>query len=259
MSVDTDPLVILAQQMADDDELTALSIAGVATKAVISTVVPFGIGSAITGIFTEQGQLLWKRRIHELLTLMCADIARLKAQIAEPTYYQGEEFQALMLEAVDLERTNRHKYKRVMSARALAKSGTNRFIKEDSKEIFIRILRDLMQEDLELLRNLAQQTNDTHKGLVLKAQALERVVRAKSVNPRVYRLQGLGLVATHQRLPAPHLNGPRAIQTQGELNAFIAKALGAEPEVVMSITDFGSRFVDYLLTEQDGEKANSKG
>ena len=216
-------------------------------------VLPLGIGSALTGIVAETADRRWKERVVELLTLFAERLVRLTEQIEKQEYYGSEEFQALFIEAVDQQRTNRYGFKRKMLAQGLAQSGTRQFVGERDKETFFRILRDLSPADVQMLEQLSETTNKVHMGLYLKEQTLERVVRATSVDVRVYRLQGLGLVTTFQRLPAPSLSGPKRIEDQGSLNKFVADALGVEPHIHINISDFGTRFLSFLQSRAEAE------
>jgi len=173
-------------------------------------------------------------------------IARLGEAVPPSEYFNSEEFQALLLEAIDQQRTNRYEKKRAMLAQGLAHSGTRTFASEQSKETFFRILRDLSPEDIYTLGELVQSTSDFHMGLRLKAQTLKREVDASSLDTRIYHLQGLGLVSTYQRLPAPNLSGSSNIQSIGQLNTYIANALRAEPTIVYQISEFGRRFLEFL-------------
>lgn len=249
--IDDDELIVTAEQFTSDLPASAESLRDSVLKAVAGLALPFGIGSALTGIVTDTADRRWRVRVAELIKLFAERIARLTEAMDSEEHYTSEEFQALFIEAVDQQRTNRYRMKRKMLAQGLAQSGTRGFILERDKETFFRILRDLSPADVQMLEELARPTNAIHKGLILKEQTPEHVIQAKSVDTRVYRLQGLGLVTTFQRLPAPNLSGVNRIETQGALNSFIAKALGAEPHVVISVSDFGKRFLQFLLDEKE--------
>jgi hypothetical protein len=249
MGLNDDELVIATEQLADDEVSTADSIRDVLIKTILNVALPMGMGSMLTSLLTEAADRRWKIRVRELLQMFAERIARLGEAVPPSEYFNSEEFQALLLEAIDQQRTNRYEKKRAMLAQGLANSGTRAFVREDSKETFFRILRDLSPEDISALGELAESTADSHIGLALKSQTPERSVKVKALDTRIYRLQGLGLVSTFQRLPTPNLGGSRGIQTQGELNKFIANALGAEPTIVYQISDFGRRFLRFLTDD----------
>ena len=251
--IDGAELVIAVEQLASDLPSYTESVRDRILKAVAGVILPLGIGSAVTGIVTETADRRWEERVVELLTLFAQRLVDLKEQIEKHEYYGSEEFQALFIEAVDQQRTNRYGFKRRMLAQGLAQSGTRQFSGERDKETFFKILRDLAPTDVQMLEQLSETTNRVHMGLYLKEQTLERVTRATSVDVRVYRLQGFGLVTTFQRLPAPNLSGPKRIEDQGSLNRFVADALGAEPHIHIQISDFGTRFLRFLKSRADAE------
>jgi hypothetical protein len=249
--IDDDELMVAAKQLVNELPASAESIRDTVLKVVAGLVLPLGIGSALTSIVTDAADRRWRERGAELINLFAERIGRLTDAIDSQEHYASEEFQALFIEALDQQRTNRYRLKREMLAQGLAQSGTRGFVLERDKETFFRVLRDLSPEDVQILERLACPTNAVHMGLVLKEQTPEHVIHAKSVDSRVYRLQGLGLVTTFQRLPAPNLSGVNQIETQGALNSFVAKALGAEPHVVINVSDFGRRFLQFLLEEKE--------
>jgi hypothetical protein len=247
MSIDSDELVVLTQTLAQDEPSAAQSISGILQKTLLSTAIPFGIGSAVTGVLTELAGQRWRARVIELLASFATRLTFLTDAIDSKDYYSSEEFQALLLEAIDQERTNRYAEKRGMLAQGLANSGTRTFVGNDSKETFFRILRDLSPSDIRVLRALSQPIRNLHPGLHMNQSPIQRVVKARYGDPTLYRLQGLGLVTSSQRLPAPNLSGVNAIRDQGALNTFIAKALAAEPDLIFTITQFGRQFLMFLV------------
>lgn len=255
MGLNDDELVIATEQLAGNEVSTADSIRDVLIKTILNVALPMGIGSILTSLLTENADRNWKIRAHELLRMFAERIALLREAVPPAEYFSSEEFQALLLEAIDQQRTNRYEKKRAMLAQGLAHSGTRAFASERSKETFFRILRDLSPEDIYTLGELAKSTSDTHMGLVLKSQTLQRSVKASALDTRIYRLQGLGLVSTFQRLPTPNVSSSRNIQTPNQLSTFIADALRAEPTIVYQISDFGRRFLRFLTEDTDESKS----
>lgn len=246
MPIDEDELLQLSKVVMDDAPSTAESIRDVLIKCVASTALPFGIGAAVAGLVTDAADRRWKKNINHLMQMFAERLVAVQSAIESPDYYRAEEFQSLLFEAVDQERTNRYEGKRKMLARGLANSGTRPFVADTLKETYFRVLRDLTPTDISALRKLLEPTNKQHMGLYLKETTLQRVVRASSVTPVIYRLQGLGLVSMFQQMPSPNMNGIRNITDISRLTNFIRDALQAEPQIVMQITNFGFEFLKFL-------------
>ena len=255
MSIDEDELLQLSKMVVDDAPSAAESIRDVLIRCVASTALPFGIGAAVAGLVTDAADRRWKENINLLMQLFAERVVTVQSAIESPDYYRAEEFQSLLFEAVDQERTNRYEAKRKMLARGLANSGTRPFVADTLKETYFRVLRDLTPLDISVLRELLKPTNKQHMGLYLKETTLQRVVRASSVTPVIYRLQGLGLVSMFQQMPSPNMNGIRNITDIGRLGNFIRDELQAEPQIVMQITNFGLGFLRFL-TEPDEQQQN---
>lgn len=254
MSIGKDELLQLAEGVADDSPSAADSIRDVITKSIVSAALPFGIGAAVTGLVTEAADRRWKENINHLMQMFAERLVAVQAAIESPSYFRAEEFQSLLFEAVDQERTNRYEAKRKMLARGLANSGTRPFVADTLKQTYFRVLRDLTPSDIFVLRELSGPTNKQHMGLYLKETTLQQVVRASSVTPVIYRLQGLGLVSMFQQMPLPNMNGIRNITDTGRLESFIRDALQAEPQIVMEITNFGLGFLRFLMEPDEQQQ-----
>jgi hypothetical protein len=132
MAIDDVSLMVRINQIKEDDPLTSESVRDVAIRAVVSTAFPL-VGAFVTELLAETADRRWKERLYELFTDFAERVARLSSQIENPNYFKSEEAQALFLEAIDQQKTNRFEEKRKMLAQGLANSGTSTHIKDQSK------------------------------------------------------------------------------------------------------------------------------
>lgn len=163
-------------------------------------------------------------------------------------YFSSEEFQALYLEAIDQERTNRFVEKRRMLANGLANSGTSQYVDDENKETFFRIMRDLSLEDLHVLKSLDGviiRTILPHLAPLPKTITLEH---GKS-SPVLYRLQGLGLVDSLIQIISSPLTKLED-RDQGKFNKQVVEVLAKGPATTFQISQFGTRFVRFLTAEE---------
>lgn len=177
MKIDSDELKIATSELQGEVASTAESIRDAVIKTVVGAI-PLGIGSVVTNLVVDTADQRWKSRVTELFSMFADRVSQLQDAIGSQEYFGSEEFQALIIEAIDQERTNRHKEKRAMLAQGLANSGTREFVQDDTKETFFRMLRDLSPTDINLLDELSKPLERSqHNSL--------GGVAARAIDPRV--------------------------------------------------------------------------
>jgi hypothetical protein len=248
MAIDDDPLLIQALQLEDEQSSIVEGIRDTAIQTVLSVSLPY-VGPLIAGLLGDIAQKRWNDRVLELLIHFAKRFNELRSQQKDLSFYESEEFQALLFESIDQERTNRFQEKRLMLAEGLAKSGTEPFILDENKETFLRILRDLNLQDLAALKALAPYV--PNKVLPHLAPAPTAItVKPQQTNPTMYRLQGLGLVSSKLEVLVPTLNGPSSVRDQGDFNKKLVEMLGSGPNTIFWLNAFGRSFLAFLKDDQ---------
>ncbi|HMH14172.1 MAG TPA: hypothetical protein VK578_13800 [Edaphobacter sp.] len=253
MAIDDDPLLLQVLQLSDDQSsivegIRDTSIQTVLIQTVLSVSLPY-VGPLIAGLLGDIAQKRWNDRVLELLIQFAKRFNELRPQQKDLPFYESQEFQALLFESIDQERTNRFREKRLMLAEGLAKSGTETFILDENKETFLRILRDLNLEELAVLKSLAPYIpNKTLPHLPPAPAAV--TVKPQQTNPTMYRLQGLGLISSRLEVLVPTLNGPNSVRDQGDFNKKLIEVLASGPNTVFWLNAFGRRFLAFLTEEQ---------
>lgn len=237
MPIDDDSIVVLTRQLTAEQALAADSIADIIGKVILSAIIPFGIGSAITGVLTDIGLKRYNERVQALLTEMAATISSLAHDIPDQAYYQSEEFQALVYEAIDQQRANRFDKKRTLLANGLARSGTAQFKAEAAKDTFFSIVRTIRLEEVTILRQLST-TNAPDESTGLPQLSKD------SAEVELARLEGFGLATSHSgEVSTKELS---RVEDQGKLNLKLINALDDATYTYYTISDFGERFLLFL-------------
>jgi hypothetical protein len=248
MAIDDDPLLIELRHLRDDQSSIVEGVRDTSIRVVLSASLPH-VGPLIAGLLGDIAQKRWNDRVVELLIQFAKRFNELSSQQQDQSFYESHEFQALLFEAIDQERTNRFREKRFMLAEGLAKSGTETFILDENKETFLRILRDLNLEDLAALKGLVPFI--PNKTLPHLPPAPTTVtVKAQQTSPTMYRLQGLGLISSKLEVLVPTLNGPSSVQDQGDFNKKLVEMLASGPNTIFWLNAFGRRFLAFLTKEQ---------
>lgn len=242
MASDDDSLQINFRQFLGEEEKPAAhGYAEVVIKALVSAALPFGIGSAITGVLGEFAQQAYKARVADLFVALANAIKSVADRIPDPTFYGGEEFLSLCIEAVDQQRTNRHREKRKLLANGLANSGTTPFVDDQEKESYFRVLRDLTLGDLAVLDSVAPKL--LAEGL-RKSQPVVKGPKPPK-DSTFARLEGLGLVKRSITLIPPANASSR--------NQEIAKVFDSQTVSSFSISEFGLKFLEFLSIDSANE------
>ncbi len=202
---------------------------------------PIG-GGAIQSLLAGRGQQRVWDRFLEMMTEMKERLEAIKNSIPDEDYFGSEEFQTLLVLALEQLQTAHDATKRRMRAAALAYSGSTEFSGDALKEQYMRILRDLSVQDLIVLKDPKLKgwtpfvTNISYGGDVLCSLS---------------RLEGFGLVV---RTLKP-LGGPfgRYGSSHLEMERAFQDLLTKPPDQVYHISGFGERFLNFIGTGADAD------
>ena len=115
--------------------------------------IPFGVGSDINDMLTQ-----WPRYAQERTNRMIEELAQRIHTLGEAKidreWFRGEEFQTLLFEALHQLYVTQSEDKIKMLGKALANSGAIEFNDESRKDIFLRLIRELAPQHINMLRRL---------------------------------------------------------------------------------------------------------
>ena len=205
---------------------------------------PKHIGDIVTGLMGSVSQARWNERVAELLQDFAARIEILSEEVLDVPYYGSEEFQALLIEAVDQERTNRFVEKRKMLAAGLARSGTGTFRDDPNKETFLRTLRDLTLNDHDLLRQLEMSTSEYDRNLMKQVPSSFIHDLAPPQDSQLRRLEGLGLLRSRIET-AMDLHHDR-MEEMSQAVDYAYRMSRATRILAYSVSEFGLTFLAFL-------------
>lgn len=239
-----DPLEKSIEALAKD---TRLTIPGEVVKAAIASV-PIA-GGAISSLLAGVMQARTLQRFIGLLEEMKELLQGAEASTGvDREFFGTEEFQTLLAIALQQLQSTHDKVKLDMLAAGLANSGTNEFRQDDRKELFLRILRDLAPQHVQLLRSLADPS-----GILGTAAPSLPGHRSVFRNPAGEELAVQQQLAAHglvkeQLHPAPFRKNPRsaASWTQSEAVSALEEYLRTPPERSFQLSGFGVDFLRFL-------------
>lgn len=232
-----DPLETEFKNYREDSEITIQQIAVRRSLAGV----PY-LGSALLELFSGLAQRRAQERLNSLFDQMINRVAELGEEKLDPEFFRSEEFQSLLFLALERLHTTRDAEKLRTLGYALANSGSFDF-KNDDKEEYIRVLRDLTVSDLrvwndERLKGWFPHTHD--------------IVYAPEVMSSLFRLQGMGLVL--ENLVAKEVPPGRTGSPSLDAKLAFSNLLTQPPKRKFSITDFGTRFLDFISGPRAGRK-----
>jgi hypothetical protein len=250
VAIDDDSLQISVRQFIGGEKPAMDGYMEVLMKTIVSTALPFGIGSAITGLLSEAAQQAYRTRVAELFSDFAIKVKSIEDRIPDPAFFGGEEFLSLFVEAVDQQRTNRHREKRKLLANGLANSGTTSFKDDQEKESYFRVLRDLTPGDLVVLRKVEPRIYAPNQ-----APSSPIIKNPSPPNDSVLaRLEGLGLVKSRLSISP----GTRQVTPRVGMNASEAISALIESQAVTSyeISEFGLNFLTFLSIDSPNETSS---
>lgn len=139
-----------------------------ATVAATLSAYPF-VSQVITSLFTVS-PMRFEQRFVSVMEALAEQQKQIEDKIPDQSYYQSEEFHALLTLILEKLHSTHHQEKLKTFGDALANSGATEFAADD-KEAYIRTLRDLSLEDLQTLRSMkeiSQRPSPVGNGRVLK-------------------------------------------------------------------------------------------
>jgi hypothetical protein len=189
---------------------------------------------AVSGIVLSLfkfGSVRFERRLLVVAEELNAQQKRIEASIPDRKYYESEEFQSLIGLVIEKLNTTHDEEKLRMFGDALANAGSSGY-QPDEKEDYIRILRDLSNKDLQ----------------VLKHSRLNGGRFFHDAQSSVGRLVGMGLVTeTLEEKRTPMI--PRTADSRRKADA-LKELVTKPPKRAYSLSSFGLRFLDFIAKKE---------
>ncbi|WP_263358640.1 hypothetical protein [Acidicapsa ligni] len=258
MAID-DPVGTVIQQAKEDkeaesylpDRLARLGLSAAVAAAFAH--MPF-VAQILTSLLSNS-PARFEEHFLQVATELHAQQKRIEDRISDMNYYESEEFHSLLTLILERLHATHQKEKLKMFGDALANSGSSDF-KGDDTEQYIRTLRDLSLEDLQLLKAIwaAKKLPEPYRNLSFK----------ESAKPSVARLVGFGLISEVHGLKKFNLTvpvTPTSSQSperyaRGLADAF-SKYFEQAPFTTRRISDFGERFLDFISADESGDMASN--
>jgi hypothetical protein len=146
----------LAAEIRDESERTVQQMLVKSGMAGAISLIPLGVGSAITEMLTQLALRRTNERMGEMFDQMAKQIRELGQERIDREWFHSEEFQTLLFEALHQLYVTQDKQKIEMLGKALANSGAKDFKEECEKELFVQLVRDLTPQHIALLRQLSR-------------------------------------------------------------------------------------------------------
>lgn len=222
------------QQYVEDSETT---IQEIAVRTALSFI-PFA-GSAILELANGLAQRRAQARLNTVFEQMKIRLEEIERGKIDEAYFHSEEFQSVLYLLLERLHSTHHAEKIRMFGNALANAGCTDF-QEDPKEEFVRVLRDLSINDLNVLN---------HENLRGWRPHLPRVHISYSAEVLVslFRLQGMGLVlaALAPREAQPGRTGNTRLDTMHTVSDLLTQP----PRTTYYLSEFGDRFLRFIAAE----------
>jgi hypothetical protein len=246
-----DPVAVVMRQI--DEEIDAESYVTTRLKNLglsIGTAIAlakFPVVSQIMATLLVDSPARFEKRLLRVLAVFEEEFERIRNKIPDENHYHSEQFQSMIGLLVERLHTTHEDEKLKMFGKALANSGSSDF-KEDPREDFIRIVRDLSLADLNELQHFAP-GSAYPGGPVLTGEAKFRMRRARTnlqgeSLSRTARLIGFGLV--HESLLPKEFDAGRYPTSRDGAARAIADAVGQPPRSQYQISRFGWRFLEFI-------------
>ena len=221
-------------------------------QAANKSAVEIGLRTLIAGIPYAGGPMLEifggvaqgrvQRRLNHVLRTMDSILRDLDASKVDRDFFQTEEFQTLIYLIIEKLATIHNTEKLKALGTALAKSGEIEF-RNDDKELFIRVLRDLTIGDLNILADdkLTGWFPYTH-----------RIEYGDHVLVSLSRLVAFGLV--YERLNVKNVSEGRTGSTTLDAQVAIKDLLTNPPKRSFHLSSFGERFLKFISESSPSEQ-----
>jgi hypothetical protein len=215
----------LSVELANYKNDSETAIQEIATRGAISAI-PYA-GSAILEILNGLAQRRTQERLNTLFDAVKSRLDSLSEEKIDQEFFSSEEFQSLLFLLLEKLHTTHDKERLRMFGSALANSGRHEF-KEDDKEQYIRVLRDLSLTDLNILND------EKLKGWTPYVQKIDY---APEVMVSLARLRGIGLVA---EVPQREDSG----------------AIKPPPKGNLGLSVFGYKFLNFVSNQARPDELN---
>jgi len=207
--------------------------------------VPY-IGSVILSLTNDVATRRSYERGIELFKLMKEQFERIDHSKLDKEFFKTEEFQTLLFLGFEQLRTTHDKTKQKMLATALSNSGSVQFSCEERKELFVRILRDLSSQHVQVLKMLIP--SESVKDSPVDSWPTESSPVEERLGVLKY-LSAMGLV--HESLSYDKnrsFGGPRYSNTWSAADAerAIKEYVNVTPKQKFRITQFGLDFLRFM-------------
>jgi hypothetical protein len=213
-----------------DSETT---IQNIVVRSVIQGV-PF-IGSSIMEIFNGLAQRRAQERLNDVFDEMKNRLDSVGHEKLDREFFKSEEFQTLLFLLIERLHTTHDTEKLKMFGNALANSGNTDF-KNDPREDYIRILRDLGLKDMLVLDDFRLKGWTPH---------IHRIDYSADVLVSLARLHGMGLVIGNLK----HKTLDRVGSSRSESAQIISDMITQPPKMQYSLSTFGDRFLRFVLPQ----------
>jgi hypothetical protein len=234
--------------------LTKLGLSGALAVALGS--MPF-VSQVLISLLTSSSSRFEKRflRVAEALN---DQQKRIEDKIPDRGYYKSDEFQTLLGLIIERLHTTHDDEKLKMFGNALANSGSSEF-RQDSREEFIRILRDLSIDDLNELRQFAPPSAKQFGGDLSESQRFHLAhprddLKGETLS-RTTRLIGWGLI--NESLKMRDFTGGIEFHSSSEARKAISDYLRQPPKRSYSLSMLGWRFLQFVAAEDASREGQS--
>ena len=203
------------------------------------------MGAAIGSLLIDK----WKKRLIERVVTLFTEIKnrleKLDETALDNSYFETEEFQTILFLALQQLQTTHNKRKIRMLAWAVANSGTRDYSADNRKEIFVRAVRELTPDHIEMLKRFRPAIQ--HEGRTLYGR--ETLKRLGDFDLLVANdLVRLGFV--RESLEYPILRhrhtGTRPEELAAKTEELASAILDRAPARSFDITNLGSDFMKFI-------------
>jgi hypothetical protein len=246
----------LREQVDDDSYLTVLATRLGMSAAAAAALSAHPIISQILTTLLATSPRRFERRFVCVMDALAERQKQIEDKIPDPSYYNGEEFHALLTLILEKLHATHQQEKLRTFGEALANSGIGEFTAED-KEPYIRTLRDLTLTDLHTLRKM--------KELSSRAGPFANGRVRKGDDASFARLASFGLLQEATSLKDFDLHIP-VVPTSRQTPENYARGLADAfkryfkdaASTTYRISGFGHKFLSFISSSEQGSAASGQ-
>jgi hypothetical protein len=190
-------------------------------------------------------------RVRDMKDTMHSRLNDVDRSKVDKGWFQSEEYQTMLFEAVRQVTTTADRKKIAMLGNALANSGTTDFQNEHRKELFLQLIRDITPQHIAMLRRfMPDQSSGYNPQWQWNARPMITSGQAKQDELAVLQMLAASGVLT-ESVTIPRLRTPRFSSTFSDSQArqiiseFI-KDLQRSPEREFRLSEFGRDFLKFV-------------